>query len=95
VAHGILPSIPTDWLCNADGVEAVVSRLAIPQSHKFNEAKMSEYTVNGKVVGKFKTAGKFSFLEVFDAGHFVAAYQPAAALQAFSQTINQQTLHCT
>ncbi len=56
---------------------------------------MSEYTVNGKVVGKFKTAGKFSFLEVFDAGHFVAAYQPAAALQAFSQTINQQTLHCT
>jgi len=43
-------------------VEAVVSRLAIPQLHKFYEMKMSECTVNGKVVGKFKTAGKFSFL---------------------------------
>ena len=56
---------------------------------------MINYTVNGKVVGQFKTAGKLSFLEVFDAGHEVPAYQPAAALQAFNQTINQQALHST
>jgi hypothetical protein len=56
---------------------------------------MREYTVNGKVAGKFKTAGKFSYLEVSDAGHEVPAYQPAAALQAFTQTLYQQALYST
>ena len=88
-------TLSTDWICNVEGVEAVVSQLTFPQSAEFNAASLINYTVNGKVVGRFKTAGKLSFLEVFDAGHEVPAYQPAAALQAFNQTINQQALHST
>ena len=88
-------TLSTDWLCNVEGVEAVVSQLTFPQFAEFNATNLTNYTVNGKVVGKFKTAGKLSFLEVFDAGHEVPAYQPATALQAFNQTINQQALHST
>ena len=55
-------TLSTDWICNVEGVEAVVSQLTFPQSAEFNAASLINYTVNGKVVGQFKTAGKLSFL---------------------------------
>jgi carboxypeptidase C (cathepsin A) len=85
----------SDWICNVAGVEAVVSQLTFPQSAEFSATSLTNYTVNGEVVGVFKTAGKLSYLEVFDAGHEVPAYQPAAAFQAFNQTMNQQALYST
>jgi len=42
--------------------------------------------------GVFKTAGNLSFLNVFNAGHEVPAYQPVLSLQAFIQTLTQQPL---
>ena len=53
------------------------------------------YTVGGVQYGVFKTAGKLSFLNVFNAGHAVPAYQPILSLQAFVQTLSQQQLSCT
>ena len=91
----VFRSYSADWLCNVEGGRGVVSQLTFPGSDKFKETKTGNYAVNGKVVGKFKTAGKFSYLEVSDAGHEVPAYQPAAALQAFTQTIYQQALYST
>ena len=91
----VFRSYSADWICNVEGVKAVVSQLTFPGSQIFKETKTREYTVDGKVAGKFKTAGKFSYLEVVDAGHEVPAYQPAAALQAFTQTIYQQALYST
>jgi carboxypeptidase C (cathepsin A) len=85
----------SDWICNVAGVEAVVSQLTFPQSAELSATSLTNYTVKGEVVGEFKTAGKFSFLEVFDAGHEVPAYQPAAALQVFNQTMNLQALYST
>lgn len=42
-----------------------------------------------RLLAKFKTAGKLSFLELFDAGHSVSAYQPV------NQSVIQQVFHST
>ncbi|KAI0254935.1 carboxypeptidase S1 [Lactifluus subvellereus] len=84
-----------DWNCNTAGVQAAISRLTFPESSSFNSKSLAPYTVGGVQYGTFKTAGKLSFLNVFEAGHTVPAYQPVAALQVFSQTINQQPLSST
>ena len=84
-----------DWICNTEGVQTVASQLTFPESTTFNSKSLASYTVGGVEYGTFKTAGKLSFLNVFGAGHEVAAYQPVVALQAFTQTINQQPLSST
>ncbi|KAH9063856.1 carboxypeptidase-like protein S1 [Lactarius vividus] len=84
-----------DWICNTAGVQAVIAQIQFAQSSQFNSASLAPYTVNGVQVGTFKTAGKLSFLNVFKAGHEVPAYQPVAALQAFTQTLSQQALSST
>jgi carboxypeptidase C (cathepsin A) len=84
-----------DWVCNTKGVQAVVSQLTFPGSTAFNSTSLAPYTVGGVEYGTFKTADKLSFLNVFGAGHEVPAYQPVLALQAFTQTINQQPLSST
>ncbi len=87
--------LPTDWDCNTAGVQAVVSRLQFAQSAEFNSKSLVPYTVSGVQYGMFKTAGNLSFLNVFDAGHKVPAYQPVLSLQAFIQTLSQQPLSST
>ncbi|KAH9178171.1 carboxypeptidase-like protein S1 [Lactarius sanguifluus] len=84
-----------DWICNTAGVQAVIAQIQFAESSQFNSASLAPYTVNGVQVGAFKTAGKLSFLNVFNAGHEVPAYQPVAALQAFVQTLSQQPLTST
>jgi carboxypeptidase C (cathepsin A) len=76
-------------------VQAVISQLTFAESAAFNSKSLAPYTAGGVQYGTFKTAGKLSFLNVFGAGHGVPAYQPVVALQAFTQTINQQTLSST
>jgi carboxypeptidase C (cathepsin A) len=87
--------VTTDWLCNTGGVQAVLPQLTFPESTTFNSESLMSYTVGGVQYGTFKTAGKVSFLNVFNAGHEVSAYQPVVSLQAFTQTINQQPLSST
>ncbi|KAF8269045.1 putative carboxypeptidase S1 [Lactarius quietus] len=84
-----------DWICNTAGVQAVVSKLQFAQSAEFNSKSLVPYTVNGVQYGVFQTAGKLSFLNVFNAGHEVPAYQPVLSLQAFIQTLNQHPLSST
>ena len=88
-------STHADWICNTAGVQAVVAKIQFAESTQFNSASLAPYTVNGVQYGTFKTAGKLSFLNVFEAGHEVPAYQPIVALQAFIQTISQQPLSST
>ena len=85
----------TDWDCNTAGVQAVISQLHFAQSADFNSKALVPYTVNGVQYGVFKTAGNLSFLNVFNAGHEVPAYQPVLSLQAFMQTLSQQPLSAT
>ncbi|KAI9430840.1 putative carboxypeptidase S1 [Lactarius indigo] len=84
-----------DWICNTAGVQAVIAHIQFDQSAEFNLAPLVPYTVDGVEFGMFKTAGKLSFLNVFHAGHELPAYQPVAALQAFTQTLRQMPLSST
>ncbi len=81
-----------DWICNTAGVQAVIAQLQFAQSAGFNSKSLVPYTVSGVQYGVFKTAGNLSFLNVFNAGHEVPAYQPVLSLQAFIQTLTQQPL---
>ncbi|KAF8273243.1 carboxypeptidase-like protein S1 [Lactarius quietus] len=84
-----------DWICNTAGVQAVIAKIQFDDSAQFNSESLVPYTVNGVQYGTFKTAGKLSFLNVFEAGHEIPAYQPIVALQAFIQTMSQQPLSST
>jgi hypothetical protein len=76
-------------------VQAVISQLEFAHSTDFNSKSLVPYTVGGIQYGVFKTAGKLSFLNVFNAGHEVPAYQPVLSLQAFMQTLSQRPLSST
>jgi carboxypeptidase C (cathepsin A) len=82
----------TDWSCNTAGVQAALSQL---QYADFNLQTLVPYNVSGVQYGVFKTTNNLSFLNVFNSGHKVPAYQPVLSLQAFVQTLSQQTLSST
>jgi carboxypeptidase C (cathepsin A) len=98
VASGVQTLIwagDADWICNTQGVEAVVNTISYPNSAEFQAKALTPYTVNGIEGGLFKTAGNLSFLRVYGAGHEVPYYSPKLALQAFSQTLAKQALSST
>lgn len=84
-----------DWICNWQGNYAVANMVSYPQSSAFTAKGLAPYTVNGKQAGTFKSAGNFSFLRVFGAGHEVPYYTPEVALQAFKQTMQKQPIAST
>jgi carboxypeptidase C (cathepsin A) len=84
-----------DWICNWLGTQAVANAVTYSQSSSFNSKALQSYNVNGKQGGTFKSAGNFSFLRVFGAGHEVPYYQPALALQVFEQTMQKKALFST
>ncbi|KKY29980.1 putative carboxypeptidase s1 [Diaporthe ampelina] len=84
-----------DWICNWYGSQLVVNSINYTDSAAFQSAKLAEYTVGGKSHGQFKTAGNLNFLRVYEAGHEVPYYQPAAALQAFTQIMQGKALLST
>lgn len=61
----------------------------------FSNKALSNYTVNGKAVGLFKTQDNFSWLQVYGAGHELPYYTPEVALQAFKQTMSKKALTST
>ena len=44
--------------------------------------------MDGKEYGVTREYGNFSFTRVYDAGHMVPFYHPAASLQLFNRTLN-------
>ncbi|RJE27615.1 Carboxypeptidase S1 [Aspergillus sclerotialis] len=84
-----------DWICNWIGNHEVVDQVKFPGSEDFQGKDLQPYTVNGEKKGTFKTVDNFSFLRVFEAGHEVPYYQPEAALQAFSQTMQKKAISST
>ncbi|KAL1881267.1 hypothetical protein Daus18300_001119 [Diaporthe australafricana] len=84
-----------DWICNWYGSQLVVNSINYTDSAAFQSAKLAEYTVGGTSHGQFKTAGNLNFLRVYEAGHEVPYYQPAAALQAFTQIMQGKAISST
>lgn len=84
-----------DWICNWFGNQAAAEAVTYSGQSAFKLAELTPYNVAGKQVGTFKTMGKLSFARIFGAGHEVAFYQPAVALQIFKQTMQSQALSST
>lgn len=72
-----------DWICNWLGNEAAVSTISFSGQEEFNGKELKSYTVDGKEKGTFKTAGNFSFLRVFEAGHEVPYYRKFSPISLF------------
>ncbi|KAI9675571.1 MAG: hypothetical protein M1822_008924 [Bathelium mastoideum] len=84
-----------DWICNWYGGQAVANAISYSGASAFDAAPLEPYTVAGTQGGTFKTGGNLSFLRVFGAGHEVPYYQPAVALQVFTQTMQKKALSST
>ncbi|CZR58507.1 related to carboxypeptidase [Phialocephala subalpina] len=76
-----------DWICNWFGGLASAEAIVYSGSSAFKSKAVSSYTISGVAGGTFKSEGNLSWLRVFGAGHEVPFYQPALALQAFTQTM--------
>lgn len=58
----------------------------------FKNTALKPFTVNGKEYGQFKSVGNVNWLRVYKAGHETSAYQPEAALSAFTSIISKKGL---
>ncbi|KAB5583123.1 serine carboxypeptidase [Coniochaeta sp. 2T2.1] len=81
-----------DFICNWIGGEAVslaVADLAGPAySSRFRSAGYAPIIVNDTYIGGVvRQYGNLSFSRVYQAGHFVPAYQPETAFQIFARII--------
>ncbi|CAE7108556.1 unnamed protein product [Rhizoctonia solani] len=63
-----------DFICNHIGVEAMVNALQTKFTSEYKKQNWVSWTVAGTVAGKYKNAGTFSYLRVYQAGHEVPAY---------------------
>ncbi|KAJ4231907.1 hypothetical protein NW759_002303 [Fusarium solani] len=85
----------TDWICNWEGNLWAADALEWPGQAKFAATALRNYTVNGKVHGRYKVVDNLAFLKVFGAGHSVPYYQPETALQVFKQVMQKGALKST
>lgn len=75
-----------DFICNWMGNKAWTLKLPWKGHKAFKKAKDFDWKVNGKVLGKERRSGPFSFLQIHKAGHMVPQDAPEASMlmvQAF------------
>ena len=77
-----------DYTCNWFGGEAISLAAEFAHSKEFSQAGYAPFMVDGVEYGETREYGNFSFTRVYEAGHEVPYYQPAAALQLFNRTLN-------
>ncbi|KAB8222658.1 Alpha/Beta hydrolase protein [Aspergillus novoparasiticus] len=77
-----------DYICNWLGGEAISKVAKWSGQEAFNNAGYTNLVVDGTAYGETRQFGKLSFTRVWEAGHEVPYFQPAAALQIFNRTIN-------
>ncbi|RFN46342.1 carboxypeptidase d [Fusarium flagelliforme] len=85
----------TDWICNWEGVLWASYALEWPGQKEYVAANFSNYNVDGKPRGRYKTVDNLSFLKVWGAGHSVPYYQPETALQVFKQVMQKKAIKST
>jgi len=69
-----------DYICNWLGNQAWTQALPWSKQGVFNSTTPVNWMVNEQAAGTIQTAGGFTFLRVFDAGHMVPRDQPENAL---------------
>jgi carboxypeptidase C (cathepsin A) len=97
--HGVHVALlygDADFICNWQGGEAVSLALAsmLPNyASNFPSAGYADIVVNNSYVGGVvRQFGNLSFARIYDAGHFVPAYQPETAFQVFARIISGTAL---
>ncbi|KAK7959318.1 peptidase S10- serine carboxypeptidase [Apiospora aurea] len=91
-----------DFICNWAGGEAVSLSLKWPNATAFAQAGYAPFTVaasspnstaiNNKTYGETRQYGRLSFTRVYEAGHIVPYYQPAASLELFRRVLRGRVL---
>jgi cathepsin A (carboxypeptidase C) len=76
-----------DYICNWLGNQAWTEALEWSGKSKFNKADIKSFKVNGEEAGKYKAAGNFTFMQIYQAGHMVPFNQPDASLQMLNRWI--------
>jgi cathepsin A (carboxypeptidase C) len=69
-----------DYIVNWMGCKAWTLALDWSKKAEFLAAPDNDWLVEGKKAGKIRNAGKFTFLQVFEAGHMVPLNQPKNSL---------------
>ncbi|OMP81760.1 Carboxypeptidase S1-like protein A [Diplodia seriata] len=75
-----------DYICNWLGGEALSLAANWTGAERFRDAGYTDLVVDGEAYGETRQYGKLSFTRVWDAGHEVPYFQPAAAFQIFNRT---------
>ncbi|CAE6453758.1 unnamed protein product [Rhizoctonia solani] len=89
-----------DFACNFIGAFKWMYRLDSKYAKEFRSLNNTVWKLNGKPVGEVRasadeggrTAGKFTWLRVYEAGHMVPHDQPEVALEFFRKWINNKPL---
>ncbi|THH26769.1 hypothetical protein EUX98_g7412 [Antrodiella citrinella] len=82
-----------DINCNWLGGHASVLAMDWYGNATLHATPFTNMTLNGEAVAAVQNVDNFSFARVFASGHEVPAFQPAAALEIFSQVIRMEQLH--
>ncbi|KAF8558650.1 alpha/beta-hydrolase [Imleria badia] len=82
-----------DINCNWLGGYTSVLAMDWYGNETLHNTPLSNITLDGTPIAAVANVDNFSFARVFDAGHEVPAFQPAAALAIFTQVINKEPLH--
>lgn len=76
-----------DLIVSPSGTIKWVDELNYSESKKFRNSNLAAWTINGKIVGSSKSAGKLTLTIVHNAGHFVPVRAPLASYQMAKQFI--------
>ncbi|PCH41066.1 alpha/beta-hydrolase [Wolfiporia cocos MD-104 SS10] len=82
-----------DINCNWLGGHASVLAMDWYGNKTLHNTPFTNMTIAGKPVAAVQNVDNFTFARVYEAGHEVAAFQPQAALEIFSQVIKKEPLH--
>ncbi|KAF9025745.1 alpha/beta-hydrolase [Hymenopellis radicata] len=82
-----------DINCNWLGGHASVVAMDWFGKEELANTPLTNITLAGKSIAAVQNVGNFSFARVYEAGHEVPAFQPAAAFEIFKQVINKEPLH--
>ncbi|KAJ7291483.1 alpha/beta-hydrolase [Mycena rebaudengoi] len=82
-----------DINCNWLGVHASVSAMDWYGKERLAATPFTDMIIDGTAVAAIQNVDNFSFARVYEAGHQVPAFQPAASLEIFKQVIQMQPLH--
>jgi carboxypeptidase C (cathepsin A) len=79
-----------DYICNWIAGERVAYEIDAPGFVQAGYENVS--TPDNHIHGQVKQAGTFSFVRVYESGHFVPFYQPEFALTMFSRAISRKDI---